>query len=310
MGSYIYIQYNTSFKCIFIGTANGTASRWLRLGSIGIQPSELSKIMMIFCLAKFIDKKRCRVDNISVGLSIALLTALPFFITLKQPSLSAAMVILIISLSMVFAAGVKYSSVIKFSAIFLGIVIFMVTDILKEDPLVADKIFRGYQLERVLAWIKPEIYSDTYYQTKMSLRAIGSGGLFGMGLFGGTLNQLSFLPEPHNDFIFSVIGEEFGFLGCIFVLGLMLFIIYRCVLAIEEAQNNFERLILSGCIGMLGFQTFVNAGVTIGLLPNTGMAYPFVSYGGSSMICQTLGIGLVLNIGRKHSKSLFERRLL
>lgn len=294
----------------FIGTSKGVASRWIRVGDFGIQPSEISKVMMIFCLAKFIDKKRCRVDNIKVGLSIILLVLLPFFIILKQPSLSAALVLLAISGVMIFASGIKYSSVLKVTGAVLAAVIFIIKDILSEKPVIADKLFRGYQLDRVLAWINPEMYSDTYYQTEKSLNAIGSGQLWGMGLFKGQLTQLNYLPEPHNDFIFSVIGEEFGFIGCMAVICLMLFIIYRCILAGLSAENNFYSLISAGVSGMFCFQAAVNIGVATGVFPNTGMAFPFVSYGGSSMITCMIGIGLILNIGKQKSKSLFGRRLL
>ena len=147
---------------------------------------------------------------------------------------------------------------------------------------------------------------SSYYQTEKAINAIGAGQLHGKGLYQGTLNQLSYLPEPHNDFIFSVIGEEFGFIGCVIVLLLLLFIIFRCILIAVSIRDLFSQLIVVGVAGMIAFQTFVNVGVATGIMPNTGMSLPFVSYGGSSMWTNMAAIGLVLNIGMKRSKSLFE----
>ena len=128
----------------------------------------------------------------------------------------------------------------------------------------------------------------------------------GKGLYQGTLNQLSYLPEPYNDFIFSVIGEEFGFVGCIAVLVLQFFVVFRCTLTAITCRDSFLQLVAAGIAGMIAFQTFVNTGVATGILPNTGMSLPFVSYGGSSMWTNMASIGVILNIGLKRSKSLFE----
>ena len=148
--------------------------------------------------------------------------------------------------------------------------------------------------------------SETYYQTMKSISAISSGQLTGKGLYQGTLNQLSYLPEPQNDFIFSVIGEEFGFLGCMLVLALLFFIIVRCIMIAMEARDMKERLIAAGVAGMFVFQTFVNVGVATGIMPNTGMSLPFVSSGGSSLWTNMVAVGLVLNIDLRHSRTLFE----
>ena len=159
----------------------------------------------------------------------------------------------------------------------------------------------------ILSAINPNWNDPLYYQTKNSIWAIGSGGLNGKGLYQGTINQLSYLPESHNDFIFSVIGEEFGFIGCIAVLAIMLLIILRCIFIANRAYDNIGKYIVSGIAGMFAFQVFVNVGVATGLLPNTGMPFPFLSYGGSSIWMNMTAIGLVLNVGMRKPKSIFER---
>lgn len=293
---------------LIIGTTTNGATRWIRFGPVGIQPSEFSKVIMIFCLAKFIDKKSKIINNIYVLITVFLMTVLPVYLIYKQPSLSASLVLIAIMCIMLFAGGLDYKLIGKFFIIIIPIVLFAIWDVLSADPIIMDKILNPYQINnRIKPFFYPESNPDLSYQTLKSIKAIGSGQLRGKGLFQGTLNQLSYLPEPHNDFIFSVIGEEFGFIGCTFVLLVMLFIVFRCILIALQARDFFSQLIVIGVAGMLSFQTFVSAGVTTGILPNTGMPLPFVSYGGSSMWTNMIAIGLVLNVNVKNkSKSLFE----
>ena len=190
------------------------------------------------------------------------------------------------------------------------IVALILFDVSREHPLFTDKILAEHQFNRILSFVDPSRDPSLYYQTEKSISAIGSGKFLGKGLFHGTLHQLSYLPEPHNDFIFSVIGEEFGFLGCIFVLAILLFIVFRCIVIAISARDTFSQLVAAGIAGMFAFQTFVNMGVATGILPNTGMSLPFVSYGGSSMWTNMVALGLMLNIRKKETKSLFEGGLL
>ena len=291
---------------LLVGTNVNGATRWIRIGPIGIQPSEFSKLILLFCLAKIIDKKKESINNINVLLFLIVYTMIPIILIQKQPSLSASLVILAIFLILVFCAGLSYKYILSALAVIIPLGTALVIDILREPHIWVDKILDTYQINRILAFLEPSSDPDTYYQTMKSINAIGSGQLQGKGLFEGTLNQLSYLPEPHNDFIFSVIGEEFGFIGCIFVLTVLLFIIFRCVIIALSARDTFSQLIATGVAGMIAFQTFVNIGVATGILPNTGMSLHFVSYGGSSMWTNMVAIGLVLNIGRQRSKTLFE----
>jgi len=278
--------------------------RWL----FGLQPSEFAKIFMIIFLSKFIDKFQKKINNIGILLLVCLLTAIPFLLIKKQPSLSASLVLIAILGVELFAGRLSYKYILIVLLVAASLVIIIYADLLREDhPLLKGALnMEDYQISRLTDFLNKDYSSSTYYQTKHSIWAIGSGQLRGKGLYNGTVNQLSYLPESHNDFVFAVIGEEFGFLGCLAVIALMFCIITRCFVIAAKATDNLGRLIAVGVGGMFAFQTFVNIGVVTGLLPNTGMTFPFLSYGGSSIWTNMLAVGLVLNVGMCKPKSMFE----
>jgi rod shape determining protein RodA len=291
---------------LVFGTRVNDATRWIRIGGVGIQPSEFSKVMMIIAIAKLIDKKKDDINNIFVLIMVMVFGLIPVLLIQKQPSLSASLVIVAILIIMIFVAKISYKYVITVGALGIGGIAFVLWDIQRQSPILVNKILRPFQITRILTILSPEAHTSTsYYQTQKSMSAIGSGQLYGKGLYQGTLNQLSYLPEPHNDFIFSVIGEEFGFVGCSVILGLLFLIIVKCIIIAVKAEDFYGRCIAIGIAGMFAFQTFVHVGVTTGFLPNTGMPLPFVSYGGSSLWTNMIAIGLVLNVGIKRSKTLF-----
>jgi rod shape determining protein RodA len=288
---------------LLIGRDDGSGvKRWL----FGIQPSEFSKVFMIIYLSKFIDKNREKINNISTLFLVFLTTMIPFVLIKSQPSLSASLVTLAIMVTILFTGRISYKYIFIVLAIAVPVIAVVVYDLHTEDHKILGMFLEPYHIRRLTTAINPDLSSPDYYQTKNSIWAIGSGQLHGKGLYQGTINQLSYLPESHNDFIFSVIGEEFGFTGCLAVLGLMLLIIARCLFVSAKAMDNLGKLIASGVAGMLAFQTFVNVGVATGLLPNTGMPFPFLSYGGSSMWINMISIGLVINVGMRKPKSIFE----
>ncbi|GFI61213.1 peptidoglycan glycosyltransferase MrdB [Clostridiales bacterium] len=291
---------------ILVGYSANNAVRWIKIGPVRLQPSEFSKVIMIFCMANFIDKKKDSINNIRVLIFMCILEAVPILLVFMQPALSASMVMLFIFCVQIFTAELDYKLIRRVLIVAVPIVAIIVLDALREDPIFVDLIFKDYMITRIRDLFIQDPSSDTYYQTIKSISAISSGQLTGKGLYQGTLNQLSYLPEPQNDFIFSVIGEEFGFVGCMSVLALLFFIIIRCILIAMEAREMKDRLIASGVAGMLFFQTFVNVGVATGIMPNTGMSLPFVSSGGSSLWTSMAAVGLVLNIGLRRSKTLFE----
>ncbi len=287
---------------IFGGDDGTGVKRWI----FGIQPSEFSKVFMIIFLSKFIDKNREKINNISVLFLVFVSTMIPFMLIKEQPSLSASLVTLAIMITLLFTGRISFKYIFIALAIIIPIAIVVIIDLHTEEHKILSMFLEPYHIRRLTTAINPDLSSPDYYQTKNSIWAIGSGELRGKGLYQGTINQLSYLPESHNDFIFSVIGEEFGFLGCITVLIVMLLVIARCIFIAAKAMDNLGRLIASGVAGMLAFQTFVNVGVATGLLPNTGMPFPYLSYGGSSMWMNMIAIGLVLNVGMRKPKSIFE----
>ena len=291
---------------ILVGSSSNNAVRWIKIGPVRLQPSEFSKVIMIFCMANFIDKKKDSINNISILARLCALVIVPVILVFVQPALSASLVILFIFCVQMFVAEIDYRFIGKILIIVVPIVAVIVLDSIREDPIFVDLIFKDYMITRIKDLVIQDPSSETYYQTMKSISAISSGQLTGKGLYQGTLNQLSYLPEPQNDFIFSVIGEEFGFIGCMVVLVLLFFIIIRCILIAMESRDMKERLIASGVAGMLIFQTFVNVGVATGIMPNTGMSLPFVSSGGSSLWTNMAAIGLVLNIDLRRSRTLFE----
>ena len=291
---------------LLIGVDNKGATRWIAVGPLTIQPSEFAKVVMIFCLAKVITMKHKELDDMRTIAFLCGMLAIPLVLIQKQPALSASLVLVAIFCIELFIAGLDWRFIRTVLIIGVPIVALILIDVSLENPIFTDKVFKQHQFNRILSFVDPTRDANLYYQTEKSISAIGSGQMTGKGLFNGTLNQLSYLPEPHNDFIFSVIGEEFGFVGCIFVLAVLLFIVFRCIVVATSARDPFSQLIAAGIAGMFAFQTFVNAGVATGILPNTGMSLPFVSYGGSSMWTNMVAIGLILNIRKKETKSLFE----
>lgn len=287
---------------LLIGSGDGV-SRWL----FGIQPSEFAKVFMILCISKYIDVNKEKINNFKVLGILFVATIIPVILIKKQPSLSASLVILAIMCILLFVGKISFKYILTVFLILLPIVVILIVDLTSEKHFLLSKILDDYQLKRIVSNLNLDLTGTdaANYQTRNSVWAIGSGQLMGKGLYNGTVNQLNYLPESHNDFIFSVIGEEFGFIGCISVLGVMLLIISRCLIIASKASDNLGTLIASGVAGMIAFQTFVNVGVATGLLPNTGMPFPFISYGGSSMWINMISIGLVLNVGLRKPKSMF-----
>ncbi len=303
---FYFINIALLIAVLLFGSDSHGAVRWIAIGPVSLQPSEFSKVIMIFCLAKVLDKYKEKINHIPFLLFILASVLIPVALIQKQPALSASLVLLSVMCIELFITGLNFKLIRMILYVTVPSVLFVFYDVARETPLIMDKILKNHQFNRILTFVHPESNPDTYYQTEKAIHAIGSGQLTGKGLFHGTLNQLSYLPEPHNDFIFSVIGEEFGFIGCMAVLFLLLFIVFRCILIAISTRDLFSQLIVSGVAGMIAFQTFVNVGVATGIMPNTGMSLPFVSYGGSSMWTNMAAIGLVLNIGLKRSKSIFE----
>ncbi len=288
-----------------LGKTINNVKRWI----FGIQPSEFSKIFMIIFIAVFIDKHKESINEFKTLFMLAILTFIPIALIQAQPSLSASLVILSILTFQVFAGNLDFKYIKIILIIFIPIIVILSIDILSGKYFILSKILKGYQLKRVISILSFDLNTtdSSLYQTRNSAWAIGSGQLLGKGLFNGSMNQLNYIPFSHNDFIFAVIGEEFGFIGCCIVIFLALLILAKCLIIANKAVDTLGMLIVVGVVGMLAFQIFINIGVATSLLPNTGMPFPFLSAGGSSMLINMASIGLVLNVSMTRPKNLFEK---
>jgi len=290
--SYVLYAINVLLLIVvlFLGKTRGGSNRWLAFGTFNIQPSELAKITLILALSSYISGSANRVKKISFLLG-ALSLALPvFFLIFIEPDLGTALLIIPVTFAMLFVAGANIKHLA--GLVFLGIGIL---------PF-AWQFLKGYQKQRLFTFINPSTdplgLGYTIIQSKI---AVGSGGLTGKGWFGGTQNQLNFLPERHTDFIFSVIGEEWGFLGASILILLYILVIRRGIKIIETTPDMYGKLLATGFITLFSLQVIVNIGMTIGFLPVVGLTLPLISYGGSSLITTLLYIGILLNIGMRRS---------
>ena len=282
--------------------ATGTA-RWLWLplpiiGPLSMQPSEFAKLFMIIALSKFLSITHDKFNKPLMLLGIMAGVAFPVFMVAIQPSLSAALVILFITLSILFAAGLKTRTILFGLAVVIPLFIVIWSDLARSDPIIISRLLADFQLQRLETFLYPVPSSDEFRQTEGSLAAISAGGMTGLG----------FLYNPHvihghNDFIFAVIAAQFGFVGSMVLLFVVFYVIIRLGLIAIRASDVEGRLIASGTVGMIIFETFFHVGVVTNLLPNTGMPFPFVSYGGSMIWVHMVAIGLCLNVNLVSQKN-------
>src|SRR5690554_3848238 len=289
---------------LIIGQTIAGGRRWLQLGPVNFQPSELAKIVVILVLATIFEKNKDEIKYFSGFLKTLLYVIIPFALIIFQNDLGTALILLVIYIGMYYMADGNIKIMLFFfGTIFLILILLIVSHIYFGTSLI---FLKEYQLNRLIVFANPGI--DPYgigYNLIQSKIALGSGGLMGKGLFSGTQNQLEFLPEKHNDFIFSVIGEEFGFLGVLLVLILYLFLLWQIFNVAAIARDNYGRLITTGIGIMFFFHVVENVGMTMGLMPITGLTLPLISYGGSSMVISLLAIGLVINVNIRRSKINF-----
>ncbi|HHV34528.1 MAG TPA: rod shape-determining protein RodA [Syntrophomonadaceae bacterium] len=277
--------------------------QWLALGPFVFQPSEFGKIMFIICFATFLVKRKGELKTLRDLIPSFLYFAVPFLLIVIQ-DLGTALVYLVILFGMLYIAGAKPSLLLGIIGSGLAVVILAVG--LHLSPLQLPLPLEDYQINRLTAFIDP--YKDphgTGYHIIQSLVAVGSGGPFGKGLYHGTQVQLNFLPEHHTDFIFSVVGEELGFVGAAFILLLYYILLSRTLRTAFQARDLFGRLVVGGIVCMWLFHIFENVGMAIGLMPVTGIPLPFLSHGGSFMITNLAAIGLILNVQLRRENMLF-----
>ena len=270
----------------FWGMELNGAKRWINLGFTTLQPSDFTKIFMILFFAKFLMNHEARMKEPLTIVKSVLLIAPSLLLIYKQPNLSNTLCIAALFCILMYIGGLSYK--------FIG------------TALANQPFLKEYQQKRILAWLEPEKYADdTAYQQQNSIMAIGSGQLKGKGLNNNTTTSVkngNFLLEADTDFIFAIIGEELGFVGCCIVIILLLLIVIQCILIGLRAQNLAGRIICGGVAALIAIQSFINIGVATGVLPNTGLSLPFVSAGLTSIVCFYMGIGFVLNVGLQPKK--------
>lgn len=272
-------------------TGNWGARSWIRLGPIGIQPSEICKVGFSITFAKHLSMVRERINRPGALLLLVAHIAAILALIMLQPDAGSAMVFCFMFAVMVFTAGLSFKYIIP-----------AVITLAASAPLVYMFLLSDYQKHRIQVFFNPEMDKlGSGYNVIQSKIAVGSGQLLGKGYLNGTQNQMGFLPTKHTDFIFSVISEEFGFIGAVLVILLLFLIIARCIKAAQNANDLFGKYICIGIASMLIFHTFENAGMCIGLMPVTGIPLPFISYGGTSLMTNMIAIGIVLSVTR-HSK--------
>jgi cell division protein FtsW len=293
---YIYPLLFISFFLLILvlvpdlGKEVGGAKRWLKLGFFSFQPSELAKLVLIIYMSHSLVKKEDYLDNFSMGyLPNLLILGIFSLLIIFQPDLGTAVLIASVIFFLFIIAGVRYSYLLYS---FLMILPFLFTAISNV----------GYRKRRILAFLDP--WSDPFdagFQIIQSFLALGKGGLIGLGLGQGE-QKLFYLPEPHTDFIFAVIGEELGFIGAMIIIALFLFLFLKGIKVAKGCSDPFGKYLAFGIIMMITLQVIINIGVVVGLLPTKGLPLPFISMGGSSLIINSVGIGILLNISKRVAK--------
>ena len=291
-GSYVFyaVIVVTLVLVLVLGRARLGAQRWISIGPFALQPSEFIKIAFILALANFVGSHRGTMRGFRDFFAALALLAVPFLLVLVQPDLGTALTLVPIFLGVMYVAGADWRYLAGLVGIGLaGLPVFW-------------HLLRPYQKMRLLVFVNPN--SDPLgagYTIIQSKIAVGSGGLFGKGWLAGSQGQLNFLPEHHTDFIFSVIGEEFGLIGGLALVLLYFFIVHRAFRIAQLTNDMFGKAIAVGVAMLVGVQASVNIMMTIGMMPVVGIPLPLVSYGGSSMLATLVAIGLLLNVGMRRS---------
>lgn len=281
------------------GVKVGGARRWINLGFTRIQPSEFTKMIMIIFVAVYIQEHEDDFNDWKVLARLAGLCALPLLLVVIEPDLSTTLDITFILLAVIFVGGLDTKLIRKCIIVLVPLAVLFVWYIQTPNQI----LLKDYQVTRIMTFINPSKYADTSaYQQQNSVMAIGSGQLYGKGLNNNTISDVTvtdtgLVSEQQTDFIFSVIGEEVGFIGSVIVIALLAIIVIQCLIIANRAKNMSGRLIATGIAALIGFQSFINIGVATQILPNTGLPLPFLSYGLTSLLSCMAGIGIVLNIG-------------
>ena len=283
-------------------SANG-AARWIGIGSFRFQPTELSKIILIIFFAKFFMDHEETLNTLRTLALSAVLLAVPLFLILEQPDLKNTITVIVIFCIMIYIAGLSYKIIGGALLIAVPLLIIFLSIVVQPDQ----KLIKDYQRDRIMSFLYPENeeYSDDIEQQNNSKTAIASGELVGKKLSGDdtttSVNEGNFVSENQTDFIFAVAGEEYGFIGCVVIVLLLLAISFECIRMSLRAKDLSGKILCCGMGGLIALQSFINICVATGLAPNTGTPLPFVSYGLTSLVSLYIGMGIVINVGLQSS---------
>jgi rod shape determining protein RodA len=274
-----------------LGFSARGSRRAIEFGIVNFQASELGKVLLVVALAAFTVDRTRRLGDRETTSRIVLLALVPAMLVIAQPDLGSGLVYLAIVLAVLFVAGTKWTHFAALAALGAAAIAVVVL----AAPMAGVEVLKPYQKDRLTAFLNPsDDPAEEGYQINQSLTAIGAGGKTGREE--ATQTELDFLPEHHTDFIFSVVGEEFGFVGAALVLSLFALMIWRALRILTMSKNFYGALVAGGITAMLMFQVFVNVGMTIGIMPITGIPLPLMSYGGSSVLTTLMAIGLLQSI--------------
>lgn len=303
-GFLVLYLFNLAFlaSVVILGKEVNGAKSWIRIGPMGIQPSEFAKILLIVTLARHLSKKE-RLSSFFDLFSSFALVAPPLALIMLQPDLGTALVFVAVLFGMLLIAGARP---LHLGAIIGAVVVVVVVWVLLNHFFGVPLPLKQYQIDRLTAFVNPE--RDQHgagYNVIQAMTAVGSGRFFGKGLFHSTQARLGFLPENHTDFIFAVFGEEFGFFGSFLLLCAYFVLIWRGLHVAQHAKDRYGGLVAGGIVCMWLFHLLVNIGMNIGIMPITGIPLPFFSSGGSSMMANLMAVGILLNIWSRRLKIMF-----
>ncbi len=300
---------------LFVPLREGVdAARWFNIGSFSFQPSELGKLVVILTLAAYLTLRQDRITEWRTFFGALLLTCVPMFLIMIEPDLGTSLVFGFIMVVMMWMSGIPKKRMLIFLLIIILMVAFVFVDLwLATDGFthLAEELpvplpLKTYQLNRLIIFVNPEMDPlNTGYHIIQSKVAIGSGGLLGKGYGEGSQVQSNFLPTHHTDFIFAVVGEELGFVGAVGVLLIYMLLLLRAVRIAVQSSDMFGTLIVAGIVAMFLFQVYINIGMTIGIMPITGLPLPFFSYGGTSLLINMLAVGMILSVNMRREIKLF-----
>jgi rod shape determining protein RodA len=276
-----------------LGGATRGSRRWIDLPFFRVQPSELGKVLLIIALSAFLVDGIRRLGERQFTARAMLIALFPAGLVMVQPDLGSGLVYVMIAVTLLFVVGVPWRHLAALLALFA----IAATLVLAVAPAVGIHPLKDYQVQRLTGFVNPsKDPGDQTYQINQSLTAVGAGGKTGRGVDKATQTNGDFLPEHHTDFIFSVVGETYGFAGAAIVLSLYALLIWRALRILTMAKNLYGSLLAGGILAMLMYQVFVNVGMTIGIMPITGVPLPLMSYGGSSMLVSFVCLGLLQSI--------------